>query len=455
MLNSKKESLKKFAYEFFVSTTCHGLPNIMRTENILLKIFWLLCLLASSVLCSIVVIQSVNEYLEFDVVTKIRVKNEKSTTFPAITLCHMNPFSTKSGNEFFSNLLRDQINSSLTSSNEIINHIERTKIQAKYKINSLEFDQQKRKSFTIPIEDMLFFCSFISFECNHTFFDYLYNSDFGNCYQFKYGFETTFTGENGGLYLILFVSNSMNNYFANGLRVFIHNPQRAPAYSDEVHIKPNTKANIGIKKTVTIKEPSPYSDCTSLDTFDSFLYQETIKHFKIYNQEDCFNLCYQKSITKNCQCAHGSYPDLFNVNKSCTQLNELKCIKDELRNYKNDYCIEECPNECNATVYDFLLSSSEFLSEKYYDSLKDDFNLSGRDLLSNILGNGGYGVVLNINYRDFKYSEISESPKMSSVELLANIGGTLGLFLGVSLLSFVELVELFVNLVIVVFAIKV
>ena len=51
-------------------------------------------------------------------------------------------------------------------------------------------------------------------------------------------------------------------------------------------------------------------------------------------------------------------------------------------------------------------------------------------------------LALNIYFKTLQYTLITESAKSSIVELFSNIGGTLGLFLGISLLSFVEIIEL-------------
>ena len=40
-------------------------------------------------------IMGILDYLEFDVVSKIRVYNEKTLVFPLITFCEINPFSSK------------------------------------------------------------------------------------------------------------------------------------------------------------------------------------------------------------------------------------------------------------------------------------------------------------------------------------------------------------------------
>ena len=50
-------------------------------------------------------------------------------------------------------------------------------------------------------------------------------------------------------------------------------------------------------------------------------------------------------------------------------------------------------------------------------------------------------------YDTFSNIEVTEEPKMSGEDLLAEIGNHLHLFLGMSLLSFVEIIEFILSLV--------
>jgi hypothetical protein len=45
-------------------------------------------------------------------------------------------------------------------------------------------------------------------------------------------------------------------------------------------------------------------------------------------------------------------------------------------------------------------------------------------------------------YDRLSYTEITEKPSVPFVDLVSNVGGTFGLFIGISLLSFLEVVEL-------------
>ena len=60
-------------------------------------------------------------------------------------------------------------------------------------------------------------------------------------------------------------------------------------------------------------------------------------------------------------------------------------------------------------------------------------------------------VSFSIYYYDFKYTFISQSPKMQLVDLVSNFGGLLGLFVGMSFLSFGELIQIIIEVLIILF----
>ena len=55
-------------------------------------------------------------------------------------------------------------------------------------------------------------------------------------------------------------------------------------------------------------------------------------------------------------------------------------------------------------------------------------------------------TMLNIYYDSLTYTEMTESPQMDIIALLASIGGNLGLFLGVSVFSLCELIVVFMEI---------
>jgi hypothetical protein len=54
-------------------------------------------------------------------------------------------------------------------------------------------------------------------------------------------------------------------------------------------------------------------------------------------------------------------------------------------------------------------------------------------------------LLINFNYADMSVTTVAEQPYWNTFSVLANIGGNFGLFIGASLLSCFELVELLFN----------
>ena len=53
-----------------------------------------------------------------------------------------------------------------------------------------------------------------------------------------------------------------------------------------------------------------------------------------------------------------------------------------------------------------------------------------------------------------RYTVIRQDPKLQPVDLISNIGGLLGLFLGMSFLSFLELVEIVNEIIFIIYETK-
>ena len=60
-------------------------------------------------------------------------------------------------------------------------------------------------------------------------------------------------------------------------------------------------------------------------------------------------------------------------------------------------------------------------------------------------------AIIYVYYKNLKYTIISQEPKTETFNLISSIGGTLGLFLGVSFLSFIEIFEILFEIIFILF----
>ncbi len=114
----------------------------------------------------------------------------------------------------------------------------------------------------------------------------------------------------------------------------------------------------------------------------------------------------------------------------------------------NDLCKNECPLECDSVNYDTSYTSSKFSKKRLLKNIKRNFfKQYFNDLAKNLTEEDLDRVtIITIYYSDFSYKSIIEIPKMDFIDLIANIGGNLGLFIGVSFLSFAEIIELILEI---------
>ena len=212
----------------------------------------------------------------------------------------------------------------------------------------------------------------------------------------------------------------------------------------------------------------PYNDCeTNLDNIDSSK-KEFLKTLKMnnknrtYNQKDCFELCFQNSLIDYCGC-YATFLIRSNFSVPCINLNQTLYLDSYTKIFYNKdvkkKCSQFCPLLCDSIDYSLLTSIADYPSLAYiYGYLTNESKFKSiydnRSIINDVSDyfNIKYSVVsMNVYYEDLKYTEITESPKMLSIDLLAALGGTLGLCMGISVLSMIEILELFLQFLVILF----
>ncbi len=91
------------------------------------------------------------------------------------------------------------------------------------------------------------------------------------------------------------------------------------------------------------------------------------------------------------------------------------CVREEWLSLEFDaVCDEKCHQECATSTYESIISS--------YDQK-------------------GSLQSISVDYLDVSFIEISQTPQMNGYSLMNEIGGALALFIGITFLSLIELVE--------------
>jgi hypothetical protein len=383
---TKKEKILEKSLEIGLSSTSHGIPNIIKTDRKCLKIMWLILFLLSSSVGIYLVIQSFINYFNYEVVTSIKVFKEIPTEFPAIT---------------FFILRNNRINISLSK---------------------LIFERQ-----------------FNSFRCNISK-DIRINKDkFG---FISYTFKSQLTYLGGSKNSLIMGLNLANISFdkinaLDGLRVIIHNKTNDPNYyrgisQNGFNLALGFNYEISVNRIFTYKLGLPYNNCLkdvkSIDSFDSDLYRYIIQSTNYsYKQTDCFNYCFGRELYNYLNMTNkkerwenliAEYPQYF---KTITNI----VYSDILKKGIHEMC-SDCPEECDSIQYDISHSFTKLSAQNEIDK---------------------NSVSFAVFYENPQYTVIDQIAQMNVFDLISNIGGNLGLFIGISFLSFAELIELLVEII--------
>ena len=91
----------------------------------------------------------------------------------------------------------------------------------------------------------------------------------------------------------------------------------------------------------------------------------------------------------------------------------------------NQECLPKCPLECyDRSLQPATVTSYTFPQENSFRTLYQS------------------NTEISVSYDSLSYTQVEEEPKITLEDVIAMIGGHLHVFLGMSLLSFVELFEL-------------
>ncbi len=96
-----------------------------------------------------------------------------------------------------------------------------------------------------------------------------------------------------------------------------------------------------------------------------------------------------------------------------------------------------CPIECDSANYKISPYYVGGLTSKLVN--EKNFMIKNGETLEELKQNLVY---ISVYYSSLEYKKIEQIPKTELFDLVSNIGGTLGLFIGVSFLSFIEFFEL-------------
>ena len=148
------------------NSTSHGLPNIMRTNRISIKILWIIFLLIAIGACSYMIAKTISEYLQYEVIAYSEVITELSSEFPAVTLCATNPLTTKIAEQYVEELLNKD--NSIDIDLDARHYIDKLSVNAyQANLNAYSFENADfQKSLGLNLTEVFLNCHYNDIECS-------------------------------------------------------------------------------------------------------------------------------------------------------------------------------------------------------------------------------------------------------------------------------------------------
>jgi hypothetical protein len=462
--NAKKmpKTIKEITEDAFRNSTSHSLPRIINAKHLLMRIVWIVASLSSVSACSFLVTTTIMEYLQYNVVTKIRVFNELESDYPGITFCNKEIVQTEKGRKIFLDYLAS-INITDYEENYAFNADTRYNYERAIAYLAANLNDEEKKSLGYTIEERVLFCEFNFLPCDMSYFVWYYDNEWGNCYRFNVGINSTghsiptikvsSFARSTGLAITLFVANENGRIpftqleRSEGLNVFIENSTVEPNVYESLGLATNSVSFIEVNRKFVKKMKRPFSDCQAdLTHSKSPLVRYYLDNNRKYRFKKCSDLLIQDQLSKSCGCASIYFSNIHNI-RYCSTEQDLECI--DTNGYVSNVSHEEkallCPEECDSVRLKLTVSASSPLSKRYINHLrthpvvtskfKNMSQITDEQLASSV-------AMFDVYYNSLSYTEIVEVPVYTIVNLISNIGGSLGLLLGMSLLSFLEFFEI-------------
>ncbi|EMP24930.1 Amiloride-sensitive cation channel 5 [Chelonia mydas] len=389
-------------------------------------------------------------YFSWPTTTSIVVQYVENIEFPAVTFCNLNRFQAHAVANlsivFFlwsivAGVLRaftiDKFSQELTDF-----------LQGHQNFSIKEFT--RNNGFYLNNSTLLE-CDFFGQPCYPEDFEHVF-TEYGNCFTFNHmdlpaRRRVSLSGR--GLSLLFdikqaqFTDDPTFGFLDAGIIYVVHSPKEPPRFDGLGLSTPvGMHAHAAISQQKTVIQEYPWGECNP---------NIKLQHHKIYSTYGCLQECKARHIQDKCGCLPFLLPDNVELMGLCTVGTHNST----------------CPVPCEETDYPTTVTYSSFVNEKALKFLSTKLKRSpeyvrqwgvecgvGEKRIKTKSPTSQVSaltigvkvmrenlVYIDIKYHNLNYKMTRQQKARSVSELLADIGGQLGLFCGASMITVIEIVE--------------
>ncbi|KAK3725318.1 hypothetical protein QZH41_012013 [Actinostola sp. cb2023] len=492
------ESVLSILKDFCAYTTWGGLNRIVCSKYIVFKFCWLLAFIAAFGIGVFQLIGLFYMHQSKPISTRISLEHSVSLPFPSITLCNFNiilkshindlPTSIKDYIKKYatkrnaSSQQSDTHQKSLHDDDQGIAHPDSLDRDFKITEQIAALLAIQKESKLAPLghqfSSMIRSCRYKGVNCRNftagmywsTFWHYKY----GNCYTFnpklidgsvRKGLIASKPGPSHGL--VIEFDTQQEEYIDQltqdaGAVVQVSPRGQMPfPFEEGLSLAPGFSTSIGLDM-IRISRVDQFKNhsCVNINTENNKnIY--AAKFNTSYSKTACVQSCIAYNQKKHCGCMEYKYYPTDKIVCNTFDIKTVLCLRKVISKARLNQlnCSTGCPPPCMDAVYKFTSSFSSWPSENYMLAFTDKHQETNRssDALSTAqlksetklcFFNRKNLLKLQIFFQDLNYEMIHEEISYKLENFIADIGGQLGLWLGVSVLSGVEIIELILHLVV-------
>ncbi|XP_032233959.1 acid-sensing ion channel 4-B [Nematostella vectensis] len=305
-------------------------------------------------------------------------------------------------------------------------------------------------------------CSFAGVSCLGYNWTQFWNHLYGNCFVFNtamigsnrernnISYTSSIPGPSDGLLLRLRIEGEeyLGNFSTvSGVRVHISDRHEMPFPGDKgFSVSPGFETSVGMRK-VFIHREDPFGNNSCISDVGKPVVRPDyyMENFGVnYSTIACRSSCVANLQKTMCGCVESAYAITDELRKIvCNALNStvFRCIvkaNETAEDSDGKSCLTKCAIRCDENIYKLTISSAVFPSPSYQNISSQDLkSYSGNEeqISANLLS-------LRIFFEEHNYETIEQRKSYELIDFLSDIGGQMGMFVGLSILTCAELIEL-------------
>ncbi|XP_035681370.1 acid-sensing ion channel 5-like isoform X3 [Branchiostoma floridae] len=438
-MGDKQDSLD---HEFANYTTCHGASRIANAKNRPHMALWTLIFLAAFGLCTWQIVDRFQNYFAYRTGTEINVQLESELDFPAVTICNFNRIRASGVTQRDLTYLWTAMYAPVMMGNPeavqaYVNSVDWDAFNVSTELLE-DFPGYVRRNGFVLNEDTLAQCTWRGVECTAQNFTHVF-TEYGNCWTFNSDknspLKQTSPGAGNGLKLIMdvqtgeYTEDPLSGNLEYGLIFQVHD-QHEPPRPELVGtaVAPGTHTYASTFQTHVKNQPTPWGQC------DQNKGRNHLKYYDKYTLPGCLLECRAELVASVCKCTPMYYPGDMDY---CTPLNLTACGIPTLATFlkeNNEFDACGCTVPCEYTSYSSQVSYAGYPSDRAARFYETTFNYSSGYMSKNV-------VLLDVYYHELRSTTYEQFKAVDESGLISDVGGQVGFFIGVSVITLFEFLE--------------